>query len=386
MVPGATITVTNLATGIIRSTPTDAEGEYQLAALPVGDYRIEIRKPGFRSQVVEQLPLEVGRTVVRDFVMQLGSMEEEVEVHAAPLIDLGTISVGQTIDRRTVQTMPLNGRYFLDLGVLGIGSVAASTVGFSTTPSRGLGALAINTAGNREDAVNFVVNGITLNNFAYNSISFQPSLATVQEFRIENSTFSAEYGQNSGAIVNIATRSGTNAFDGEVFGFLRDDAMDARNYFNFTSSQPELFVRHQYGGDLGGPIVRNRTFFFSSYEALRQRQGVNLNSVVPGDAARVAVTDPIVAKLMTLVPRANFTDSQGTPRYVGVAVAPTRSDQAAVDISHRLSDERLLHGFYARQSAEIDEPTRQGNTVPGFGHLYQVRRYILTLSDQHTFG
>ena len=387
VVPSATIEVTSLATGIHRIIPTDAHGEYQVADLPVGEYRIEVRKPGFPTQIVESFQLEVARTIVRDFELRVGSMEEAVEVRAsAPLLDLGTISVGQNIDQRTVQTMPLNGRYFLDLGVLGLGSVTASTTGFSTTPSRGLGALAINTAGSREDAVNYIVNGVTLNNFAFNSISFQPSIATVQEFRIDNSTFSAEYGQNSGAIVNIATRSGTNAFDGEVFGFLRDDAFDARNFFNFTSSQPELFTRHQYGADVGGPIVRNRTFFFSSYEGLRQKQGVNLNSVVAGDASRAAVTDPVVAKLVELIPRSNFTDSQGTPRYVGVTVAPTSSDQVAIDISHRLTENGQLHGFYARQSAEIDEPTRQGNTVPGFGHVYNVHRFILTLNERHSFG
>ncbi len=135
-----------------------------------------------------------------------------------------------------------------------------------------MGALAINTAGNREETVNYMINGITLNDLVFSSILFQPSISAVQEFKIDNSTFSAEYGQSSGAIVNVATRSGTSQFHGELFEFLRNDALDARNFFNFTSSEPPPFKRNQFGGNLGGPIVRSKTFFFLSYEGLRQAQ------------------------------------------------------------------------------------------------------------------
>ena len=124
-------------------------------------------------------------------------------------VDAATVSVGARIGERIAQEIPLNGRYFLDLAVLAPGSLPPAQNGFSTTPSRGLGALAINTAGNREETVNYMVNGITLTDLAYSAILFQPSISTVQEFKIDNSTFSAEYGQSSGAIVNVATRSGT---------------------------------------------------------------------------------------------------------------------------------------------------------------------------------
>src|SRR5262249_46403421 len=173
----------------------------------------------------------------------------------------------------------LNGRYFLDLSLLVPGSVS-SVNGFSTTPSRGLGALALNTAGNREETVNYLVNGVTLNNLAFDSISFQPSINAVQEFKIDNSTFSAEHGQNSGATVNIATRSGTNQFHGELFEFLRNDVVDARNFFDFGSPGPPPFQRNQFGGNFGGPIIRNKTFSFVSYESLRQRQQLSVNSLV----------------------------------------------------------------------------------------------------------
>ena len=178
------------------------------------------------------------------------------------------------------------------------GSVTASQNGFSTTPSRGSGALAINTAGNREETVNYRINGIALTNPVSSAISFQPSISTVQEFKIDNTTFSAEYGQSSGAIVNMATRSGTSEFHGELFEFLRNDALDARNFFNFTSSEPPPFKRNQFGGTLGGPIVRSKTFFFLSYEGLRQAQGIDLNSIVLSDAQRASVVHPVVAKIV----------------------------------------------------------------------------------------
>jgi hypothetical protein len=135
-----------------------------------------------------------------------------------------------------------------------------------------LGALAINTAGNREETVNYMVNGITLNDLVFSSILYQPSISTVQEFKIDNSTLSAEYGQSSGAVVNVATRSGTAQFHGELFEFLRNDALDARNFFTFNSSEPPPFKRNQFGGNAGGPIIRGKTFFFTSYEGLRQAQ------------------------------------------------------------------------------------------------------------------
>ncbi len=174
---------------------------------------------------------------------------------------------------------------------------------------RGVGSLAINTGGNREETVNYLVNGITLNNLTFSSITFQPSINTIQEFKVDNSTFSAEYGQSSGAIVNIATRSGTNEFHGEVFEFFRNDALDARNFFKFTSNHPAPFKRNQFGGNLGGPIIKKKHSFFFSYEGLRQRQGLNVNSLVPSDAQRASVTDPVIAKLLNLIPRANFADS-----------------------------------------------------------------------------
>ena len=385
--PGARIALRNRATGLERIVETDSEGIYLAAALPVGAYRVEAYATGFQIQVVESLIIEVGRAVAQDFSLRVGDIAQEMIVTpTGNLIDRATVSVGHVVDRRIVEEAPLNGRYFLDLGLLVPGSLTPAQSAFSAAPMRGLGSLAFNTAGNREETVNYLVNGITLNNLAFSSITFQPSINTIQEFKVDNSTFSAEYGQSSGAIVNIATRSGGNEFHGELFEFFRNDALDARNFFEHTSSNPAPFKRNQFGGSLGGPIIKNKTFFFVSYEGLRQRQGLNLNSLVLSDAQRASTTDPVITKLIELIPRANFADQSDAPRFIGSASAPVNVNQWTADISHNLSKKDQLHGFYAIQQGETKEPTRSGNTIPGFGYIAPLVRQIFTLNETHTFG
>src|SRR6266567_9515448 len=171
---------------------------------------------GFKRELVSNFRVEVGRTIVRDFSLEVGTIEQNVNISAeTPVIETATTSVGTVINQRTVQEIPLNGRHFVDLGLLIPGSVTPPQNGFLTAPLRGQGSFAFNTAGNREDTVNFMINGVNLNDPAQNQITFQPSINTVSEFKVDNSTFSAEYGRNSGAIVNIATRSGANSFNGE---------------------------------------------------------------------------------------------------------------------------------------------------------------------------
>ena len=386
-VPSARIRVLHVATATERTANTNDEGIYEIASMQVGSYHIEVQARGFRTFVIENLDVEVARTIVQDIQLELGDVRQEVTVSSqSVLIDAATTSVGHVIDERTVQEMPLNGRYFLDLAVLSPGSVTASQSGFSTTPSRGLGALAINTAGNREETVNYLVNGITLNNLVYSSILFQPSISSVEEFKVDNSTFSAQYGQSSGAVVNVATRSGTNKFHGEIFEFLRNDELDARNFFNLTSEEPPPFKRNQFGGDVGGPIISGKTFFLVSYDGLRQLQYMDLNSLVLSDPERLSITNPVVGKLAAFIPRPNFVDSGGTSRFVGSVPGPVDNDQWGLDISHTLGQADRLHGYYAFNRAMSVEPTYSGNTIPGFGHTYHVRKQFLSLSETHAFS
>ena len=386
-VPGAVVVLQNMATLVDYSVTTNSEGVYEVPAIPVGTYRVQVTAPWFRVFTMDGLTTEVARTIVQDVQLEIGDRSQEITVTSGPVtIDRATTSVGHVIDERTVQEAPLNGRYFLDLAVLAPGSITASQNGFSTTPSRGLGALAINTAGNREETVNYLVNGITLNNLVYSSITFQPSISTVQEFRLDNSTMSAEYGESMGAVVNVATRSGGSQFHGELFEFLRNDVLDARNFFNLTSHEPPPFKRNQFGGAFGGPIIRGKTFYFFSYEGLRQLQDLNLNSVVLSDADRASITDAAAAKLAALIPRPNFVDSSGTPRFIGSAPGPVGNDQWGLDISHILTASDRLHGYYSFDLSKSVEPTISGNTIPGFGHTYRIHRQFFSLNETHTFS
>jgi hypothetical protein len=405
VVPNATITVRNEATTVERAAQSDSDGNYSIASLPAGTYTIEVQAPGFKRDIAQHFAIEVGRTIQRNFQLEVGDVSENITVTAdAPVIETATTSVGTVINQRTVQEIPLNGRHFVDLGLLIPGSVTPPQNGFLTAPLRGQGSFGLNTAGGREDTVNFMINGINLNDMVQNQITFQPSINTVQEFKADNSTFSAEYGRNSGAIVNIATRSGTNDFHGEFFEFLRNDALDARNFFNFCppgqsvckSQGKPPFKRNQFGFNIGGPIYlphfgeggspigyngQNKTFFFFSYEGLRQRQGLTLPTTqVPTDAQRAAVTDPAVQKLLALIPRSSTGFTSGS------ATAPVNIDQWTADVSHQFSSNDRLHGYYAFQRDQRGEPSLQGNNIPGFGDTRSSHRQIFTLNETHTFG
>lgn len=403
VIPNATVTVKNKATSFERTTQTDNDGNYQIAALPVGNYSVEVKVQNFKTQVADQVTLEVARIVVQNFQLDVGAISEQVLVSSdVPVIETATTSVGTVINKRTVQEIPLNGRHFVDLGLLIPGSVTPPQNGFLTAPLRGQGSFAFNTAGNREDTVNFMINGVNLNDMVQNQITFQPSINTVQEFKVDNSTFSAEYGRNSGAIVNIATSSGTNQYHGEFFEFLRNDVLDARNFFD---ARKPPFHRNQFGFNLGGPVYlphfgeggpvlgyggKNRTFFFFSYEGLRQRQGLTLTSNVLTDAQRAqAGLNPTVVKLLPLIPRATSVDTSGPVpigRFSGSGTAPVNIDQWTIDVSHSFGNNDRLHGYYAHQHDLRGEPNLQGNTMPGFGDTRQSTRQIFTLNETHIFG
>ena len=404
VVPNATITVRNIGTSVERTTQTDDGGNYQVPALPVGVYSIGVQAQGFKTQMADRVTVEVAKIVVQNFQMEVGAISEQVLVSSdVPIVETATTSVGTVINQRTVQEIPLNGRHFVDLGLLLPGSVTPPQNGFLTAPLRGQGSFAFNTAGNREDTVNFMINGVNLNDMVQNQITFQPSINTVQEFKADNSTFSAEYGRNSGAIVNIATRSGVNEYHGEVFEFLRNNVFDARNFFD---AKKPPFKRNQFGLNFGGPVNlphfgeggpifgyhgKNRTFFFFSYEGTRQRQGLTLTSNVLTDQQRADVTNPIVQRLLPLIPRATSVDFVGNPpvavgRFSGSGTAPVDIDQYTGDVSHNIGNNDRLHGYYAFQRDKRGEPNLQGNTMPGFGDTRQSRRQIFTLNETHIFG
>jgi hypothetical protein len=384
-VPNATITVRNVATGEERSFTTDESGLYAVPSLPVGRYSVTAKAAGLQTTTVNNVVLEVSRVVQEDFHLAVAAATESVEIVAtAPVINTANTAVGTTVDQRTVQEIPLNGRHFVDLGLLTAGTVAPPASSYLGAPLRGQGSFAIISAGNREDATNFMINGINLNDMAQNQITFQPSINTVQEFNLDNSTYSAQYGRNSGAIVNIATRSGTNAYHGEAFDYLRNNYFDARNYFNRVGQPQSPFIRNNFGADAGGPIRHDKTFFFVSYEGNRQRQGLTLAQPVLTDGQRataLATGNPTVMKLLPLIPQAN----SGSSLFLGSAAAAVNIDQGTANISHELSSSDRLNGYFAFQADARQEPTLQGNNIPDFGDTRKSHRQIMTINETHVF-
>jgi outer membrane receptor protein involved in Fe transport len=381
-VPNATVTVRNQNTGEERSTVTDASGIYVVPSLPIGTYRVEVKSSGMQTMVATNLPLEVGSNVRQDFSLKVAATSETVEITAAaPVVESNSVSVGSVVNQKTVQEIPLNGRHFVDLALLIPGSVTPPQSGFLTAPLRGQGSFAFNSGGSREDSVNYMINGINLSDPVQNQITFQPTINTVAEAKIDNSTFSAEYGRNSGAIVNIATRSGANEWHGELYDFLRNSFFDARNFTNPVGIAQAPFKRNQFGGDGGGAIRKDKTFFYLSYEGLRQRQGVPLQSLVLTDAQRAqaqATGDSVIQKLLPLIPAAN----SGGNLFASAATANVNIDQGTANVSHNLSDSNRINFYYAFQhDLRGEPPTTQNNTLPGFGDMREGRRQILTIND-----
>jgi hypothetical protein len=389
VVPNATVVVTDAATGTRRTVKSDSAGTYQVPALNPGTYTIETSASGFSSATTQGVVVSVSTTVTSNVTLNVSATQQTVNVTAeAPVIDQTGISVGQVVDQETVQQAPLNGRHFVDLGALIPGSVAAPANGFLTQPIRGQGALSFDTAGQREDTVNFMINGINLNDMIQNQITFQPELNTVQEFKVDNSTFSAEYGRSSGAIVNIATRTGSNQVHGESYNYLRNQFFDARNYFNrqFTVSGVHVnqsqFIRNQFGGDLGAPLWRDHTFVFGSYEGLRQRQGIAVNTGVP--PAGSVGADSTIQQLLGILP----TPNAGTSTYVSSASALATIDQGTIDVLQQFGNNDRLHGFYAIQQDSRNEPLAPtvADSIPGYGDARPARRQLLTIVETHTLG
>jgi hypothetical protein len=388
-VPNAQIKVTNEGTGVERNVVTNSTGNYSVPSLLPGKYRVEVNAPGLQKQVVTGLTLEVYRIVAQNFKLPLATVEETVVItgEATP-IETSTMTVGQVLDPKNVQEIPLNGRHFVDLALLATGSVTPPSNGFLTAPIRGQGSLGVNTAGQRETAVNFVVNGINLTDKANGQITFQPMLSSLDEFKLDNSTFSAEEGGNAGGVVNMATRSGTNSFHGEVFDYFRNNYFDARNFFNKQGTQQSQFQRNNFGADLGGPIIKNKLFFFGSFEGLRQRQGLTINQTVLTAAQRTAALaspSTAVQKLVPIIPTSN--DASGA-KLVASAAAPVVLDQFAGNITWVVGEKDRINGYYVLQRDNRTEPTDAGgdNNVPGFGDQRVARRQLFTLNETHSFS
>jgi len=284
VVPGVTITVRNARTNETRTVQSDENGLYRVLNLLPGEYALRAEMTGFRPFAQSGITLEVAQAARLDIVLQPGEVREEVVIVAqVPLVNTENANIGTVINRREVLELPLNGRQYLQLAYLVPGASPAIKA-HVTLRGSGPNNIGLQLSGGRASNNSYLIDGIESSGFRFRNTSLQPSIEMVQEFRVQTSPYDPQYGFFSNGQVNVATKSGTNELHGNVFEFLRNDVLDARNFFDFQ--EPPPFRRNQFGWTLGGPVVKNRTFFFSSMEWLRHRRGVTATAQVPTAAER----------------------------------------------------------------------------------------------------
>ena len=291
VIPGATVTVRNVETGITRTLSTDATGRFRAPQLGLGNYEITAGAAGFQSLVRSGITLTVGREAVVNFTLQVGSVAERITVTGeAPLIETTNATVADSVSERELRSLPLNARSFTDLTAIQPGVVA--DIGLYPTVFSGGTRIVMN--GARPTQSLYLLDGTDIlspaTNVAPASVLGQAlGVDTIREFTVLQNNYGAQYGRAIGGIVNSITRSGTNEFHGSAFEFLRNSKLDAKNYFDLAEEPIPPFQRNQFGGTLGGPIVRDNSFFFFSYEGVRENLGITDNATVMSDEARVGL-------------------------------------------------------------------------------------------------
>jgi hypothetical protein len=282
-ISGATITVTNTAQGTSQTTVSNGDGDYTVPFLPPGTYQVTVEKSGFGKEQSAPTQLDVDQHARLDFTLKPGTVSATVEVtSAAPLIRSESAELGEVIGEKKVQNLPLNGRNFAQLVYLVPGvtpGTSGENLGGSSTFNPRAGSN-FNALGAQESTSAWLVDGIMDNEFTFNTVMVQPSVESISEFKVLTGTYSAEYGRGSG-VVTTQTRSGTNSFHGEAFEFYRTADLDARSYFNRVGQKKPAYIRNQFGAALGGPIWKNRTFFFMDYYGQTQIQGATDVDTVP---------------------------------------------------------------------------------------------------------
>src|SRR5579885_611869 len=276
-VPGASVTVRNEKTGVEFKTVSNTDGNYIVTSLVPGTYSVATSKAGFQSVTHTGISLNLAQTARIDISLTLGEVQQHVQVEAAGvLLQTETASVGSVMPQSEVIDLPLNGRNYLQLATLIPGTTSAGIGNqFFGMPQNNL-----NVNGMRSSSSMYMIDGADVMEQFNSGTEYTPAPDAIQEFRVETNNMAAQYG-GGGAILNVALKSGTNSFHGDVYEFLRNDKMDARNFF--ALSKPEL-RRNQFGGVLGGPIKKDKLFFFLDYQGIRIRSGVTSNSVVPAAA------------------------------------------------------------------------------------------------------
>ncbi|OFW36806.1 MAG: hypothetical protein A3J28_10600 [Acidobacteria bacterium RIFCSPLOWO2_12_FULL_60_22] len=362
VLPRANLVILNEDTGISRTAQTDAAGRYLVPLLSLGRYRVTASLQGFQTEVRSGIVLTVGREAVVNLQLSVGAVTQTLEVTGeAPLVESTTSAVGGLVDERTIRELPLNGRSYdqlalLEAGVIpyGGGGGALSERGFLYgTGSR------FTVAGSRSYSNSFLLDGTDVNDSGNGTpggaAGQNLGVDAIREFKIVTSLFSAEHGRATGAVISAVTKSGTNEFHGSAFHFLRNSAMDARNFFDLEENPPP-FKRNQFGAVFGGPIKRDRTFFFGGFEGMRERLATSLSATVPSVNAkqglnpdgtrRVTVSDRI-RPFLALWPDPNGRDyGDGTAEFLSSPSSPTDEDYFIGRVDHQINTNHSIFGRY----------------------------------------
>ncbi|MDP8988867.1 MAG: TonB-dependent receptor [Acidobacteriota bacterium] len=452
VIPGASIIVTNIAQGIQTQTTTDDKGVFNFPSLAVGRYNLEAAAAGFKTVKRSDLAIDLDSAVQADLSMEMIEKIEEVTViENGVQIETASTQMGQVVTSRAMTSVALNGRSFTDLLALQAGIVPMSTqqpdsivmagASVAIAPSGTLNPGNQSISGQREDANGFMVNGGDVKELMNGGTSVVPNLDSIAEFRILTNNFDAEYGNYSGGVVNVVTKSGANAVHGSGFEFLRNTALDARNFF---SPERSFYRQNQFGGTVGGPIKKNSVFFFGDYQGTKQSQGVDTGLIpVPTQADRSGNLADDASSLTGKVSGSNlatllsnklgYTVTQHEPYYtpgctssaqcvfpnavipqrawsapatqllkyipspnVGAATFSTaaegkilRDDKGSFRLDASSQRWGLISGYYYIDNYNLNNPypTGQGgSSVPGFAALNLGRAQLYSLGDTKTFG
>src|SRR6266850_1127498 len=387
VIPNCSIAITNTATGISRNVTTNTDGFYTAPNLLAGSYDLSFAARGFRTDVRKGIALTVGAATVLDLTMQIGTTIETVQVQTdAPAVQLTTSDIGAVVNATTVRELPLNGRSWTDLAALQPGVDTIHTQpDFSAGTDRGNRGFGqqLTISGARPQQNNYRLDGVSLNDYANGApgsvLGGSLGVDAIQEFSVLTSNYSAEYGKTSGGVVNAITRSGTNQLHGSAYEFLRNNVLDARNFFDESKIPP--FKRNQFGGALGGPIIKNRTFFFADFEAIRQSKGITSRTFVPSENARNGLlcsdptnaqnpctttqisVDPSAAAYLTFyhLPNGGILDNGDTGIYNFAGQQIVNENFLTTRIDHTFSEKDALFGTYLFDRTPYSAPDGLNN-------------------------
>jgi hypothetical protein len=332
--PGAQVTLVNEGTRFRRLTTTNAAGQYVAYSIPTGDYTLTVELAGFQKLVRTGVQLTAADTLTVDLQLRVGNVQETVEVAAeAPLLQSQTATVSHLIDNERLVEMPLNGRTFTSLVLLAPGAHAGSSGNLDTSPYGMRGGTNVSVNGSSAQNNSYLIDGMVNRNLWLSTLIMVPTIDSIQEFRVMTSNYSAEYGAAAGAVTVVQTRSGTNNWRGSLYEFLRNDKLDANTFFNNRLGAPKpAFRRNEFGGTFGGPIRRDRTFFFTDYQGIRIRQPRTLISSIPTLPQRAMVATGDFSELGTTVYDPDTLQGGVRSPFAGNRIPASRLDPAGVKL------------------------------------------------------